>query len=58
MFLRFKDGKMYVTMKKHMTNNYLASGWEGLFLFVKYLDGNQGYVEHDESERICVIKRK
>lgn len=49
---------MYVTMKKHMTNNSLASSWEGFFLFVKYLDGNQGYVEHDESERICVIKRK
>jgi hypothetical protein len=40
MFRRFKDGKMYVKMKKSMKNNSLASSWEGFFLFVQYLDGN------------------
>jgi hypothetical protein len=30
---------------------------KGPFLFVKYLDGN-GYIDHDEARRICVIKGK
>jgi hypothetical protein len=35
----------------------LTFSWEGPFLFMKYLDGNE-FQEHDEGGRIFFIKRK
>jgi hypothetical protein len=47
----------FVKIKKSAKNKFLASSWENLFMFVKYLDGN-GFLEHNEGRRICVIKGK
>jgi hypothetical protein len=47
----------FVKIKKPTKNRSLTSSWEGLFMFIKYLDGN-GFLEHDEGRRICVIKGK
>lgn len=44
-------------MKKLRKKKSLASSWEGSFLFVNYLDKN-GFMDHDEGGRICVIKGK
>ncbi len=57
MFLGFKEGKIYVKMKKLRKNKSLASSQEGPFLIVRYLDGN-GFVEQDEGKRIHVNKGK
>jgi hypothetical protein len=35
----------------------LVSSWEGLFLFIRYLDGH-GFLDRDEGGRVCVIKGK
>jgi hypothetical protein len=47
----------FVKIKKPAKNKSLASSWESLFMFVKYLDGN-GFLEHNEGGRIYVIKGK
>lgn len=56
MFLGFKEGETYMKMKK-LGKKSLASNQEGLFLFIKYLDGN-GYMDQDEGSRICVVQDK
>ncbi len=57
MFLGFKEGVTFVKMKKPRKKKFLASTWEGLFLFVNYLDEN-GFTDYDERSRIYVIKGK
>ncbi len=57
MFFGFWEGETYVKMKKSIKKKYLVFNWEGLVLFVKYLDGNE-YIDHDEGGRMCVIKGK
>lgn len=44
-------------MKKPRKKKSWAFSWEGPFLFVKYLNGNE-YIEHDEGGRIYVVKGK
>jgi len=56
-FLGFKEGITLVKMKTIGKKKSLASSWEGPFLFVNYLDEN-GFMDHDEGGRICVIKGK
>jgi hypothetical protein len=55
MFLGFKEGEIFVKMKKLSKNKSLASSWEGPFIFVRYLDG-QGFLQQDEGGRIYVVK--
>ncbi len=57
MFFGFMEGETYAKMKKSRMKKSLVFSWEGLFLFVKYLDGN-GYIDHDEGGKTCVIKGK
>jgi hypothetical protein len=57
MFVGLEEGKTYVKMKKLGKKKSLASTWEGLFLFMKCLDGSE-FLEQDEGSKICVIKRK
>lgn len=57
MFLGFSEGVTFVKMKKPRKKKFLASTWEGSFLFVNYLDKN-GFMDHDERSRIYVIKGK
>ncbi len=57
MFFGFREGETYVKMKKLGKKKSLVFNWEGFFLFVKYLDGNE-YIDHDEGGRMCVIKGK
>lgn len=57
MFVRLKEGITYVEMKKPSRKISLAFSQEGLFVFVKYLDGN-GNIEQDEGSIICVVKGK
>ncbi len=57
MFVGLEEGKTYVKMKKLGKKRSLTSSWEGPFLFMKYLDGNE-FLEQDEAGRICVIKGK
>ncbi len=57
MFLGFKEGITLVKMKTLRKKKSMASSWEGPFLFVNYLDEN-GFMDHDEGGRICVIKGK
>jgi len=47
MFLGFTKGLTYIKMKKPRKKRLLTSGWEILYLFMKYLDGN-GFLEQDE----------
>jgi len=53
----FIEGETYVKMKKLGKKKSLASSWEGLFLFMKYLDNN-GFQEQDKGGIICVFKGK
>lgn len=57
MFLGFTKGLTYIKMKKPRKKRLLTSGWEILYLFMKYLDGN-GFLEQDEGGQICVMKGK
>ncbi len=41
MFVGFEKGKTYVKMKQLGKKKSLTSSWEGPFLFIKYLDGNE-----------------
>jgi hypothetical protein len=42
-------------MKKPSKNKFLASSWEGPFIFVEYLNVN-GYMDQDEGNKINVVK--
>jgi hypothetical protein len=53
----FTEGETYIKMKKLGKKESLASSWEGLFLFMKYLDNNE-FQEQDEGGTICVLKGK
>ncbi len=55
MFVGLEEGKTYFKMKKLGKKKSLTSSWEGPFLFMKYLDGNE-LLEQDEGGRIRVIK--
>ncbi len=44
-------------MKKPSKKKFLASNWEGPFIFVQYLNEN-GYMDHDEGSEINVVKGK
>ncbi len=57
MCLGFKEGSMYVKMKKLGKKKSLVFSWERPFLFVNYLDGNV-FMEQNEGGRICVVKGK
>jgi hypothetical protein len=57
MFLGFKEGIMFVKMKKPRKKKSLASNWEGPFVFVKYLDGLVLWTSM-KGGRIYVIKGK
>jgi hypothetical protein len=54
---RFKEGITYVKMKKPREKKSLVFSWEGLFLFLNYLDGN-GFMEQDKRGRMCIVKSK
>ncbi len=49
--------KTYLKMKKPSKKKFLASNWEGPFIFVQYLNEN-GYMDHDEGSEINVVKGK
>jgi hypothetical protein len=55
MFLGFEKGETYLKMKKPRKKKFLASNWEGPFIFVEYLNEN-GYMDHDEGNHINVVK--
>jgi hypothetical protein len=55
MFLGFKEGEIFVEMKKLGKKKSFAYSWEGPFMFVKYLDGHC-FLEQDEGGRVCVVK--
>jgi hypothetical protein len=57
MFLGFKEEVTFVKMQKPRKKKSLASSWEALFLFVKYMDRN-GFLEQDQGGKFCVIKGK
>ncbi len=57
MFVKLKEDITYVEMEKPSRKISLAFSQEGLFVFVKYLDGN-GSMEQDEGNIICVVKDK
>jgi hypothetical protein len=44
-------------MKKPGKKKLIASGWEGPYLFIRYLDGH-GFLDQDEGGKICVVKGK
>jgi hypothetical protein len=57
MFLGLKEGITYVKMNKLRKKKSLVSSWEGLVLFLNYLDGN-GFMEQDEGRRMCIVKSR
>jgi len=53
----FIEGETYLKMKEPKKKKSLASSWEGLFLFMKYLDNNE-FLEQDKGGKIYALKRK